>query len=58
MAEETVGIDSQPAHPVEGPTDDYECWRGELPEALRGGEEVLYVSGLWNPWVEQVLHPV
>ena len=58
MIEEIAGIDSQSARIVDGLADDYECWRGELPEALRRGEAVLYVPDLWNPRAEQVSHPV
>jgi len=58
MAEETVRIDSQSARIVDGPTDDYERWRGELPEALHRGEAVLYVSDLWNSRVDYVSRPI
>jgi len=58
MTEETVGIGFKPSCIVDGPTDDYECWREEFPEALRRGEVVLYVSNLWTPRVEYVSRPV
>jgi len=58
MTEETVGADSQFAGPVDGPTDDYEYWRGELPETHREGEAVLYVPDLWDSRVDYVSCPV
>ena len=59
MIEETVRVDSQSARVVDGPTDDYECWRGGLSGALHRCEMIPYVpSGLWNPRVEQDSRPV
>jgi len=52
MTKETVGIGFQPACIVDGPTDDYERWREEFPEALHTGEAVLYVPDSRNPRVE------
>ena len=52
MAKETVGIGFRPVRLVHGPTDDYECWRGELPEGPHRGEVVLYVLDSRNPRVE------
>ena len=43
----TVGTDSQAASPVDGPTDDYESWNGELYGGLHKGKAVLYVDDLW-----------
>jgi len=42
----TVGIDSQAACLVDGPTDDYESLEGELYENLHKGNAVLYVDDL------------
>ena len=41
-----MGIDSDAARLVDGLTDDYEIWHGELPKALHKDKSVLYVPGL------------
>ena len=57
MIEETARIDSQLLCLVDGLTDDYEYWHGELPEALRKDKAVLYVPNLRNFQVELLSHP-
>jgi hypothetical protein len=46
VTEETMGIDSQAACLVDGPIDDYESWREELPEEPYKDKTMLYVHGL------------
>jgi len=64
MTEETTWIDSQPAYLLDGVTDDYEDWNGDLPEAQRENNTVASVgslnvvtlkSGAWKTYV--VLQP-
>ena len=43
MAEETAGMDSQPACLLDGVTDDYEYWYEDFPEAHHKDKTVLYV---------------
>ena len=47
MTEVTVETDSQVECLVEGPTDDYEIWNGELYDGLHKSKAVLYVDDLW-----------
>ena len=56
VTEESAGIDSQPACLLDGLTDDYEYWLGDLPEEHHGGE-MLYVPDLQNSQVESTLRP-
>ena len=46
MTKVTVGVDSQAACLVDGPTDDYEGWDGEIAEELLKDRTVLYVDDL------------
>ena len=50
---ETVGTGSQTARLLDGLTDDYEIWNGELPETLRKDKSVMYVSCLRDCKVER-----
>ena len=45
---EAVGIDSRAASQMDGLADDYECWSGELPDALHNDKTAMYVPGLWD----------
>ena len=47
-----MGTGSQTACLLDGLTDDYEIWNGELPETLRKDKSVLYVSCLRDCKVE------
>jgi len=46
VAEATVGVDSQAACLVDGPTDDYESWDGEPAKELLKDNAVLCVHKL------------
>ena len=57
MTEVTVGIDSQAACLVDGPTDDYEGWNGEIAEELLEEKAVLYAHCSWVPRGSRLLTP-
>jgi len=46
VTEVAVGVDSEAVWVMDGPTDDYESWDGELNEDLRQCEVELYVYNL------------
>ena len=50
-----MDADFQAACLVDEPADDYESWRGELPEEHHEDKLITYVHGLWVSKVETSL---